>query len=88
MTVEPRLTRNWSNPDAVGIDGYVAAGGYAGLRTAVTMSDAEQQPTSGPYPCRISAHAKHATPTSVNTAEANEAERGANGTASNTPGSG
>ena len=41
MTVEPRLTRNWSNPDAVGIDGYVAAGGYAGLRTAVTMSDAD-----------------------------------------------
>jgi len=41
VTVEPRLTRNWSNPDAVGIDGYVAAGGYAGLRTAVTMSDAD-----------------------------------------------
>jgi NADH-quinone oxidoreductase subunit F len=41
VTVEPRLTRNWSNADAVGIDGYVAAGGYAGLRTAVTMSDAD-----------------------------------------------
>jgi len=41
VTLEPRLTRNWSNPDAVGIDGYVAAGGYAGLRTAVTMSDAD-----------------------------------------------
>ena len=39
--VEPRLTRNWSNPDAVGLDGYVAAGGYAGLRTAVAMADAD-----------------------------------------------
>jgi NADH-quinone oxidoreductase subunit F len=41
VTFEPRLTRNWSNPDAVGLDGYVAAGGYAGLRKAVTMSDAD-----------------------------------------------
>ena len=41
MTFEPRLTRNWSNADAVGLDGYVAAGGYAGLRKAVTMSDAD-----------------------------------------------
>ncbi len=39
--VEPRLTRNWSDPDAVGLDGYVAAGGYAGLRKAVTMDDAD-----------------------------------------------
>ena len=39
--VEPRLTRNWSNPDAVGLDGYVAAGGYSGLRTAVAMADAD-----------------------------------------------
>src|SRR6476469_9350158 len=39
--VEPRLTRNWSNPDAVGLDGYVAAGGYGGLRTAVAMADAD-----------------------------------------------
>ena len=39
--IEPRLTRNWSNPDAVGLDGYVAAGGYAGLRTAVAMADAD-----------------------------------------------
>jgi NADH-quinone oxidoreductase subunit F len=39
--VEPRLTRNWSNPDAVGLDGYLAAGGYAGLRKAVTMADAD-----------------------------------------------
>ena len=41
MTFEPRLTRNWSNPDVVGLDGYVAVGGYAGLREAVTMSDAD-----------------------------------------------
>jgi NADH-quinone oxidoreductase subunit F len=41
VTFEPRLTRNWSNPDAVGLDGYVAAGGYAGLRKAVTMSDTD-----------------------------------------------
>jgi NADH-quinone oxidoreductase subunit F len=41
VTFEPRLTRNWSNADAVGLDGYVATGGYAGLRTAVTMSDAD-----------------------------------------------
>jgi NADH-quinone oxidoreductase subunit F len=39
--VDPRLTRNWSNPDAVGLDGYVAAGGYGGLRTAVAMADAD-----------------------------------------------
>jgi NADH-quinone oxidoreductase subunit F len=41
VTFEPRLTRNWSNADAVGLDGYVAAGGYAGLKNAVTMSDAD-----------------------------------------------
>ena len=38
---EPRLTRNWENPDAVGVDGYVAAGGYEGLRAAVAMADAD-----------------------------------------------
>jgi NADH-quinone oxidoreductase subunit F len=41
VTVDLRLTRNWENPDAVGIDGYLAAGGYAGLRAAVAMSDAD-----------------------------------------------
>src|SRR4029079_7229439 len=41
VTAEPLLTRNCANPDAVGIDGYVAAGGYAGLRAAVAMSDAD-----------------------------------------------
>ncbi len=38
---EPRLTRNWENPDAVGVDGYVEAGGYAGLRAAAAMADAD-----------------------------------------------
>ena len=41
MTFEPRLTRNWSDPSAVGLDGYVAAGGYAGLRQALGMADAD-----------------------------------------------
>jgi NADH-quinone oxidoreductase subunit F len=41
VTFEPRLTRNWDNPEVVGIDGYVAAGGYAGLRAAVGMGDAD-----------------------------------------------
>ena len=38
---EPRLTRNWDDPSAVGLDGYVAAGGYAGLRQALGMADAD-----------------------------------------------
>ena len=41
MTTEARLTRNWGNPDAVGIDGYVDAGGYEALRTAVAMTDTD-----------------------------------------------
>ena len=43
MTIdfEPRLTRNWNDPNAVGLDGYVAAGGYAGLRQALGMADAD-----------------------------------------------
>jgi len=41
VTTEARLTRNWGNPEAVGIDGYVAAGGYEALRTAVGMTDAD-----------------------------------------------
>jgi NADH-quinone oxidoreductase subunit F len=32
---EPRLTRHWSEPAAVAIDGYVERGGYAGLRAAL-----------------------------------------------------
>jgi len=41
VTTEARLTRNWGNPDAVGIDGYVDAGGYEALRTAVAMTDTD-----------------------------------------------
>jgi len=41
VTTEARLTRNWGNPDAVGIDGYVDAGGYEALRTAVGMTDTD-----------------------------------------------
>jgi NADH-quinone oxidoreductase subunit F len=41
VTFEPRLSRNWSNPDAVGLDGYLAAGGYEGLRAATAMADAD-----------------------------------------------
>ena len=43
MTIdfEPRLTRNWNDPSAIGLDGYVAAGGYAGLRQALGMADAD-----------------------------------------------
>jgi len=41
VTFEPRLTRNWANPDAVGLDGYVTAGGYEGLRAAAGMADAD-----------------------------------------------
>ena len=39
---EPRvLSAMWDEPDAVGIDGYVARGGYEGLRAAVAMSGQE-----------------------------------------------
>jgi NADH-quinone oxidoreductase subunit F len=38
---EPRLTRNWKDPSAIGLDGYVAAGGYTGLRQALDMADAD-----------------------------------------------
>jgi NADH-quinone oxidoreductase subunit F len=41
VTFEPRLSRNWSTPDAVGLDGYLAAGGYEGLRAATGMADAD-----------------------------------------------
>jgi NADH-quinone oxidoreductase subunit F len=48
--LEPRLTRNWGDPSVIGLDGYVAAGGYAGLRQALGMDDAnivEQVKASG-----------------------------------------
>jgi NADH-quinone oxidoreductase subunit F len=35
------ITRNWGDPDVVPIDGYVARGGYEGLRAAIGMSPAE-----------------------------------------------
>ena len=41
IDLEPRLTRNWGDPSAVGLDGYVAAGGYAGLRQALGMADTD-----------------------------------------------
>jgi NADH-quinone oxidoreductase subunit F len=41
LDFEPRLTRNWSDPAAVGLDGYVARGGYQGLRKALEMPSLE-----------------------------------------------
>src|SRR5438034_1132303 len=36
-----RLTRNWGDPSAISLDGYVGNGGYRGLRAALDMSSAE-----------------------------------------------
>ncbi len=41
LDFEPRLTRNWDDPAAVGLEGYVAKGGYQGLRAALEMDSAE-----------------------------------------------
>jgi NADH-quinone oxidoreductase subunit F len=41
LDFEPRLTRNWNDPAAVGLDGYVAKGGYQGLRNAIEMTTAD-----------------------------------------------
>jgi NADH-quinone oxidoreductase subunit F len=38
---ERRLTRDWDDPSVIGIDGYVAKGGYEGLARAATMADAD-----------------------------------------------
>jgi NADH-quinone oxidoreductase subunit F len=38
---DPIITANWGNPDVVGIDGYMAAGGYGSLRTALGMTPAD-----------------------------------------------
>ena len=38
LDFERRLTRNWDNPAAVGLEGYLARGGYDGLRKALDMS--------------------------------------------------
>jgi NADH-quinone oxidoreductase subunit F len=37
-TFEPRLTRYWHEPDAIGIDGYLERGGYEGLRKALALA--------------------------------------------------
>jgi NADH-quinone oxidoreductase subunit F len=41
LDFEPRLTRDWNDPSVIGIDGYVAKGGYEGLARAVAMADAD-----------------------------------------------
>ncbi len=42
MSDTPRiLTANWGNPDVVPIEGYLANGGYAGLKRALSMSPAD-----------------------------------------------
>ena len=43
MTVlaEPRLTRHWDDPGVIGVQGYVAAGGYGALRSALAMAPAD-----------------------------------------------
>jgi NADH-quinone oxidoreductase subunit F len=41
LDFEPRLTRDWEDPRVIGIDGYVAKGGYEALARAVTMADAD-----------------------------------------------
>ena len=35
------VTVNWDDPSVVGIDGYLAAGGYEGLRAALAMTPTE-----------------------------------------------
>jgi NADH-quinone oxidoreductase subunit F len=37
----PRLTRNWNEPSVIPLDGYVARGGYQGLRAALAMSSGD-----------------------------------------------
>jgi NADH:ubiquinone oxidoreductase, NADH-binding (51 kD) subunit len=39
LAFEPRLTRDWDDPSVIGIDGYVAKGGYQGLTKALAMAD-------------------------------------------------
>ena len=41
LDFEPRLTRHWGDPSAVSVDGYVAKGGYAGLRKVLEMPPAD-----------------------------------------------
>jgi NADH-quinone oxidoreductase subunit F len=41
LDFERRLTRDWGHPDVIGVDGYVARGGYEGLRKALGMASAD-----------------------------------------------
>jgi NADH-quinone oxidoreductase subunit F len=41
LDFEPRLTRDWPDPSVIGIDGYVAKGGYDALARALTMADVD-----------------------------------------------
>jgi len=41
VTFEPRLTRHWDDPSVATLDGYVATGGYEGLRMALGMAPAD-----------------------------------------------
>jgi len=41
LAFEPRLTRDWDDPSVIGIDGYVAKGGYQGLTKALAMADTD-----------------------------------------------
>lgn len=38
LAFERRLTRHWGDPSVIGLDGYVAKGGYEGLRSALAMA--------------------------------------------------
>jgi NADH-quinone oxidoreductase subunit F len=40
-TAVRRLTPHWDDPSVIGVEGYVAAGGYAGLRAALAMAPAD-----------------------------------------------
>jgi NADH-quinone oxidoreductase subunit F len=41
LAFEARLTRDWDDPSVIGLDGYVAKGGYGGLTSALGMADAD-----------------------------------------------
>ena len=44
LEFERRLTRDWDDPSVIGVDGYVAKGGYEGLKDALGMPDAAALP--------------------------------------------
>ena len=41
LDFERRLTRDWDDPSVIGVDGYVAKGGYESLKKALAMPDAD-----------------------------------------------